>query len=427
MDQQRLANLRQLAATLRLSTHILEQYPEQMYNQIVGRVEAPYLRNREPPAKPYLRLESRTLKQPDRAIIRILTGHSDRVTCCSFSPDGKFVVSGSADKTLRLWDTQTGDCRWIARGHTGNVTACGFSLNGRYVVSGSEDANLCLWDSGTGRLIHVLRGHTQPINACCFHPDGIHILSASGGDELQQTSYGNDNSLRLWNSQTGECKHIFEFPDELHNRICSCAFSSDGRFALSGDGDGKLRLWNMGSRECLQTRWEGTDYVLSCAFVSGDSTTLRPLMRGNILALCASADHTLRIWEVGERSPLPDTEDSILREFFEDPLEKSVKILNGHQDDVTGCAIIFDKRQLDSLYAISSSHDNTLRLWDLVSGESLHVLRGHTDWVNGCAASPDGKVAASASSDATIILWDIEALLSSPTNGNRFDRTRKLA
>src|SRR5712691_9282219 len=87
-------------------------------------------------------------------------------------------------------------------------------------------------------------------------------------------------------------------PLYFHNRFCACAFSADGNFALSGDGDGKLRLWDMETRQCVQTRWENTDYVLACEFIPDDCQALRPFIRGNYLALCASADHALRLWEI---------------------------------------------------------------------------------------------------------------------------------
>jgi WD40 repeat protein len=99
--------------------------------------------------------------------------------------------------------------------------------------------------------------------------------------------------------------------------------------------------------------------------------------------------------------------------MFEDPLERSLKILHGHQDDVTGCSVIFTEQSPESVYVLSSSHDKTLRIWDLGSGECLHILRGHTGWVNGCAVDAKGRLAASASSDHTVILWDVEALLTS--------------
>lgn len=415
MDHQQLANLKQLAATLRLSTHILEQYPEQLYNQVVGRIgEVAYIHGVMPPVQPYLRQVSRSLKRPDQAIRRILAGHSNSVNSCVFSPDGKLLVSASEDTTSRLWDVETGDCLRVFQGHTQPVTACAFIPDGRrYVVSASEDATLRLWDCDTGRTIRILNGHTQTINACAFSPDGHYILSASGGNQWQQTGTDNDNSLRLWNVETGQCEHVFVFPEDLRDRICACVFSEDGRLALSVGADGRLHLWNMETRQCIQTCWENSETILSCIFIPDTSQALQASIHGNSLALCTSVDHTLRLWEIGKYrqdiSPWP----MYSQVMFEDPLEKSLKILNGHQDDVTGCAIIFVEQHPDKVYILSSSHDKTLRIWDLVSGECLHILRGHTGWVNSCAVSQEGRLAASASSDHTVILWDIEAIFTS--------------
>jgi WD40 repeat protein len=285
MNQQQLVNLKQLAATLRLSTHILERYPEQLYNQIAGRLgEVAYLQNMSLGAQPYLRQISRSLKKPDQTIVRMLVGHSDTVKSCVFSPDGKLVVSASTDMTLRLWDVETGDCLRVFRGHTQLVTACAFIPDGRqYIVSASEDATLRLWDCNTGETLRVLSGHTQTINACAFSPDGRYILSGSGGNEWQQLRDSTDNSLRLWDVETGQCEHIFEFPEEVQDRICACVFSEDGRLALSVGADGRLHLWNMETRQCIRTCREYSE-LLSCLFIPDTSQSLHPSFPGNALS-----------------------------------------------------------------------------------------------------------------------------------------------
>lgn len=403
MDQQQLANLKQLAATIRMSTHILEQYPEQLYNQVAGRIGvAAYLKEMKPSAQPYLRLESRSLKRPDQAIVRILTGHSDRVTSCTFNHDGNLLVSASADLTLRLWDIQNGIFLRDYKGHSKTVTACAFSPDSRYILSASEDATLRLWDRDTTRTIHILRGHGQTVNACAFSPDGCYILSASGGNERQQGRTDTDNSLRWWNVKTGECEHIFVFPEELKDRICTCAISTDGLFALSGDADHKIHLWDLSTYQCIHTYWPSTGNILACIFLD------------NQFALTTSEENVMQLWNLKK--------DECIREF------------SGHKKDVTGCAAFTrtspddqegDHPQSVNYYAISSSHDNTLRLWNLASGEGMHILSGHTDWVNGCAVNHTGTLAASASSDTTVILWDIDAILASTPSEEESSRERE--
>ena len=80
----------------------------------------------------------------------------------AFSPDGRFCLSGSSDKTLRLWDASTGQCVRTFEGHTEHVTSVAFSPDGRFCLSGSDDqATLRLWDASTGQCVRTFEGHTR--------------------------------------------------------------------------------------------------------------------------------------------------------------------------------------------------------------------------------------------------------------------------
>ncbi|MBD2254642.1 caspase family protein, partial [Nostoc parmelioides] len=118
----------------------------------------------------------------------IFSGHTDAVTALALSPDGQYIVSGSSDKTLRLWDTK-GKLLHTLNGHTGPVAALAFSPNGQYIVSGSDDKTLRLWDT-KGKLLHTLNGHTSAVRALAFSPDGQYIVSGS-----------DDKTLRLWDTK----------------------------------------------------------------------------------------------------------------------------------------------------------------------------------------------------------------------------------
>ncbi|MEI2740158.1 MAG: WD40 repeat domain-containing protein [Chitinophagaceae bacterium] len=116
------------------------------------------------------------------------------VTSVAFSPDGRRIVSGSVDHTLRLWDAATGAAIGEPlKGHSGSVRSVAFSPDGRRIVSGSYDNTLRLWDAATGAAIgEPLKGHTGWVTSVAFSPDGRRIVSGSA-----------DNTLRLWDATTG--------------------------------------------------------------------------------------------------------------------------------------------------------------------------------------------------------------------------------
>ena len=228
--------------------HPLRRHPGLLWQQLHNRLQweddlvravlAPEFERRSVPGvTPWLR--TRTRSWESEALVRTLEGHSWMVEACAFSPDGARVVSASNDKTLKLWDAETGQEIRTLKGHTKQVHYCAFSPDGARVVSASLDKTVKLWDAETGRELRTFKGHTEPVDDCAFSPDGARVVSAS-----------RDTTLQLWDAETGQ--EIRTLKGHTY-RVNACAFSPDGARVVSASDDRTLKLWDAETGECLAT------------------------------------------------------------------------------------------------------------------------------------------------------------------------------
>ncbi|MDB9311655.1 protein kinase, partial [Spirulina sp. CS-785/01] len=173
--------LSRLQRTLDLSSHVLREDKHQLASQLWGRLLVPETTQQSPEVEQllqqvaarqqglWLRPLAPCFDSPDGALVRTLTGHSNRVTAVAVTPEGQ-VISGSSDNTLKVWDMQTGKELRTLTGHSGYVTAVAVTPEGQ-VISGSEDNTLKVWDMQTGKELRTLTGHSHWITAVAVTPE----------------------------------------------------------------------------------------------------------------------------------------------------------------------------------------------------------------------------------------------------------------
>lgn len=159
-----------------------------------------------------------------------LIGHEDEISCITLTPSGKYAITGSKDKTVRIWNTVTGNCIACLYGHADTITAIAISLDESLIATGCLDNRVYLWDSSTGDCIKILEGHTDIISCIALSSFGDYVIS--GGGE-------HDKSVRCWDTKTGDCIKELEHEDA----IASIAISIDNKFIITSSLDDSLKVW----------------------------------------------------------------------------------------------------------------------------------------------------------------------------------------
>ncbi|KAJ1963674.1 hypothetical protein GGI12_001909 [Dipsacomyces acuminosporus] len=236
--------------------------------------------------------------------MRTLTGHDASVLCLKY--DDSILVTGSSDSTIIVWDWETGLPTLRLVSHGAGVLDVAF--DDEYIVSCSKDCTIKCWQRSTGKLLRTMVGHRGPVNAVQLKGD--RIVSASG-----------DSLIKMWDLKTGELIRNFAG----HTRGLACV-QFDGKTIVSGSSDQLIKVWNAGTGRCTQTLRGHKDLVRTLHFTGGSRV------------VSGSYDQSIKVFNISTGECILDLKDVHTSWVFDVQFSTS-KIVSTSQDNKI---IIFD-------------------------------------------------------------------------------------
>jgi WD40 repeat protein len=334
----------------------------------------------------------------DTSDVPAFVGHTRGILSVAFSPDGTKVLTGSEDKTAKLWEVATGKEKHSFTGHMEPVTCVAFSPDGTKVLTGSRDKTAKLWDATTGVEVRTFAGQRDFVQSVAFSTDGSKVLVGAG-----------NWSAKLWEAATGAA--IGESLVGAADATVT-AFSPDGTKVLTGgslprtkiltwkgwvdNSDSMVataRLWDVATGEAIRTFTGPTGGVSSVAFSPDGRRVITAARSVRTNARTADGwvdteDNTARVWDVATGA--------------------EVRVLTGHTGEVTSVAF-----SPDGTRVLTGSKDSTARLWDAATGATIYIYNtwftrpdGQSEGVPFVTFSPDGTKVLAVTEHGTVGLWD---------------------
>lgn len=335
--------------------------------------------------------------------LRSLIGHNGAVNALAISPDGRLLASGSNDKTVKIWDVEKGiEVKSLM--DQGAVESVVFSPDGTRLASGGTDKSIIIWDAASGQQVSKLSEHTDSITALAFSRDGKLLASGSA-----------DNTIKIWDlSKTSSLRTLKEHT----GKVTTLAFSANGENLLSGSEDKSVRWWKISNGRQLLDFNGNAGCVLAVGFTSDEKTISIDSERAvkfwdtdkttksspaNVANGCDSEAQSAAFSRDGQFAAIGNGDGTVFLSNVK--TGEKLKTLENHtSDDNKGVAFSSNRR-----WMAAANRDRTIKLWDLQTGQSVPSLRGHTGQLTAVAFHPDNQRVISASLDGTVKIWDISS------------------
>ena len=307
---------------------------------------------------------------PAPPIVQRLVGHTNGAVSLAFSPDGKYLASGSGDHLVKLWDVRTGREIWSVEAHGWyGVTVVEFSPDGSLLASGGMLGRIKLWDSATGKQLREFPKYMSQVTSIAFMPDGKAIATNAYGDYALANSEG---SIVVLDIDTGELRSVFQSSD---GRLVSVVCSPDGEF-LAASGYGCITFFDASSgQELISLPGRSRQSANRLWFSPNGQFLVGRMALGSLL-----------IWDATTWHP-PYSHRGVFRDVAFTPDGRSFVTGRGQDDPA-----------------------EWLVFWDLATGRRICDIDCEKK-VASVALSPDGNLLASGCFGGEILIWDVSQLV----------------
>jgi WD40 repeat protein len=324
-----------------------------------------------------------------------LEAHKQPVTCLALTPDEKTIITGSLDRSLRLWDLETRQQIAKINGHKQGVTCVAVSLDGQNFASGSYDCTVKIWEYITLAEKQVFEGHTSGVMSLDFTADSQKVVSGSI-----------DCTIRLWNIESKQMEFVFY---EHQSWVNSIKTLKNGHF-VSGSKDCTMQIWRLQDKKCVGVL-RGHGKAVNCVDVAEAE---------NLIA-SGSSDWTIKLWS--ENKPISvmtgHRDEVICVRFMKGKLasgsaDKTIRIWNlnsfttekvvdGHQRKIFGVVFVNETEKI-----VTGGGDNAIKIWKARENYKVEEMEGHFEDIVKVCISESLDFAASIGRDKTIRVWDLK-------------------
>jgi WD40 repeat protein/serine/threonine protein kinase len=332
-----------------------------------------------------------------------LRGHSSGVTSLSWSPDGRRLATASLDGTAKVWERADGRQRFSLNEHEGRVTSVSWSPDGKKLVTANSDGTAKVWDAATGHRLSTIKANTSGLTSVSWSPDGKRLATGSAHE---------DGITKLWDVDAGRTWKTLKG----QGSVGSVSWSPDGKRLAAGYEDGTTQVWDLsGAQEPLMLRahrsgvvavsWSANSQQLATGSANGTAKVWSALSGRELFTLRAHSKGVACVSWSPDGKQLATASIDGTAKIWPASGGRELLTLRGHKGDALSVAWSPDGKRLATG---GGRDDHTIKVWDADDGSKQLALNGHTAGVESLAWSPDGKRLATASEDGTVKVWNLD-------------------